>query len=742
MAMSHADGHPSFESIYWRFLGRMTDAEIDQLAPFVEPRALAEGEVFCDLDSEPPGVLFVGGGFVSIVTRLASGLMSSPAIVGRGRIFGEGAFTAIDSSARAVPMQITAVRAATCWVLPTAKVPAAVAALPAFERALRRAIIVRGAQAGFAEMLRQTLILSGAPVPMLTALVLGADLEVYPPGKPILKSGDKARGVFMLVQGTAACFTKHEFGESKGVLRDGMIFGGLRHTLAQEPESVTAVDACICLRIGTKQMADHIATSPALRRVVGALPVFAATAATGASIVLVMGDKRYPLSQLAYLAAAELSDTYQDKCAVVTLKREGAPLADPVQRGGIWCIELAISKATAHQRVAEMRQRFGDLQFVFVDPGEMPVPDIAALGSHMSRVAMVVNDTFVDPPAHWRADRIAWAVQIPDVVRTGEPPYQPGTVRFALDMAAVRRAKTLADVSEADRARLQRWVRAISDRTVGVALGGGGAWGFAHVTLLEMMERRKIPIDMVSGSSFGSLLGAFFCGLNGKEWRKALFEVAPLANIATKKAILSSKSLERVIDAQIERYAGRVLKLEELEVPLLPVATNVGLGAEAVIGKGTLGFGSRCSSSFPGIFTPTTGPGYRYVDGGIVRNVPTDPLVLNGCDLVIASNIVPNPQFERERAPRLPGSVGRWLHEFNPLRRAEDTLRSSLILMNTASGASAWNADITYNSPFVAYDPTNLNNGEAIALAAQPSVDAIEKRIFNAWEALRQGKGE
>ena len=68
--------------------------------------------------------------------------------------------------------------------------------------------------------------------------------------------------------------------------------------------------------------------------------------------------------------------------------------------------------------------------------------------------------------------------------------------------------------------------------------------------------------------------------------------------------------------------------------------------------------------------------------------------------------------------------------------------RSSLILMNTASGASAWNADITYNSPFVAYDPTNLNNGEAIALAAQPSVDAIEKRIFNAWEALRQGKGE
>ena len=317
-----------------------------------------------------------------------------------------------------------------------------------------------------------------------------------------------------------------------------------------------------------------------------------------------------------------------------------------------------------------------------------------------------------------------------------------GTVRFSLDMEAIRRSRCLADVKAPDRVRLQRWVRGLSDRSVGIALGGGGAWGFAHVALIEMMVRNKIPIDWVSGASFGSLLGAFYCGLHDRDWKKALFEVAPAATRATRTAFFSSRSLERVIDSHIARHAGRVLRLEEIEVPLLPVATNVGLGAEAVIGSGTLGFGARCSSSFPGIFTPTTGPGYRYVDGGIVRNVPTDPLVLNGCDLVIASNIVPNPNYEKERAPTFPGPVGRWMHEFNLVRRAEDTLRSSLILMHTASGASSWNADITYNSPFVDFAPTNLNNGEAIMRAAEPSVDAIERRVVNAWERLRMGRAE
>lgn len=718
----------------------MNDAELDQLAPFVQPIILEEGEMFADLDAEAPGVLFIGGGFVSLTTRLPNGMLSHPQIVGRGRIFGEGAFSVIDPSVSAVPMRIVGVRKAECWVLPRANVAAAIQALPQFETALRRAIVLRSAIANFAQELRGTPILHDAPIPTLQGLVQNADLEQYAANSVILKEGTRTRGVFMMVKGTAKCSRKAESGLAQGTIREGMVFGGLRQGLSSEPETITATTDAICLRVGARLVSEQVCTSPALRRGVGRLPVFAKSHAQGASLVVVAGDKRYPLSKLAFLAAAELTASYPDACAYVRLLPEGRKAADPTVREGVRCFELAVNAGNVHERLSALRARLAEMDFIFLDPHEVPVPELLPIARILSRIVMVVSDTFVDPPASFRADKILWTVQLPDAKVHGDPPYQLGTVRVSLDMAKIQRANSLAEVSADDRARLQRWVRAISERTVGIALGGGGAWGFAHVALIEMMERNKIPIDMVSGASFGSLLGAFYCGLHGKEWKKTLFEAAGAANVATKTAFFSSKSLERVIDQHIERVAGRKLRLEELEVPLLPVATNVGLGSEAVIAAGTVGWGARCSSSFPGIFTPTTGRDFRYVDGGIVRNVPTDPLVWNGCDLIIASNIVPNPDYEKERPPRFPGRAGRWLHEFNLWRRAEDALRSALILMHTASSAVTSNADVLYNSPMVNYSPTNLNNGEAIMKAAQPSVKAIEPKVVNAWEGLRMGR--
>lgn len=738
----------SFLSIQWRALGSLDAADLRALVAFLQPKTLAEGEVYCDLDNEPGGVLFLGGGFVSVVSRLPSGLVSNPVLVGRGRVFGEGALSAYDPAVTALPLRITAARRSACWVLPRDKVASAIRAVPRLEHALRRSLVMRAALPAFADALRHTLVLSGTPVPTLHALVLGAELEEYTPGQPILAAGEPTRGVLLLVHGRASAVTRHDYGESTKAVRSGKVFGGLRHALLVEPESVSATGHCTCLVVSTEQIKKQISTSPALRRVAGGLPVFAGTAASRATVVLVMGERRYPWSQLALLAAAELTETYGDTCVLVTLREQGQPLAKQTERDGVVCVQLHAGAAAA--TVAEVRARLGGADFVFIDPTALSDDAALALGEHVSRVAMVVSDTFIDTPSNWRADKISWAVQLPDVNRPGDPPFQPGTVRLALDMDALRAAPSLSAVREPDRLRLQRWVRGLSDRTVGIALGGGGAWGFAHVALIEMLERNDIPIDWVSGASFGALLGAFYCGLHKtdrvggwkNDWKAALLDAAPHAERATHRAFFSSRSLEVAIDANLERRAGRVLRLEELEIPLLPVATNVGLGAEAVIESGTLGFGARCSSSFPGIFAPTTGLGFRYIDGGIVRNVPTDPLVWNGCDLVIASNIVPNPGFGRERAPSFPGRVGRWLHEFNLVRRAEDTMRSSLILMHAASDASCISADVLYTAPMCDYSPMKLTNGEPIIRLAEPSVAAIEERIVNAWERLKMGQAE
>src|SRR5262249_42730924 len=89
----------------------------------------------------------------------------------------------------------------------------------------------------------------------------------------------------------------------------------------------------------------------------------------------------------------------------------------------------------------------------------------------------------------------------------------PGRCRGRLDLQVLagRPAPTLADLGATDRASLARAVRALGRRRVGLALGGGGAFSFVHVALIEGLLARQIPIDLVAGTSGGSLVGAYYC---------------------------------------------------------------------------------------------------------------------------------------------------------------------------------------------------------------------------------------
>lgn len=290
------------------------------------------------------------------------------------------------------------------------------------------------------------------------------------------------------------------------------------------------------------------------------------------------------------------------------------------------CAEVAVGPGNVRERVLAFRAAHPGLDFVMLDPAGLPWGTIASLGDVLSRVALVVRDTFADPPVWWRADQVSWAVQLSNNAADFHPedararsqpfsvnsiPYQFGTVRVRLGMDRLRSASGLADVPPRDRERLQRWVRSISDRRVGVALGGGGAWGYAHVGLLRLLRAKGVPVDVVSGSSFGSLCGAYYCSLDEDTWVDALVSVGKRATQALRTAFFSSAALQSLVDKDLRARLGFAPALNGLELPLLPVATNLGLGGERVIGIGTVGWGARCSSSFPGIIAPTTGHSSR-----------------------------------------------------------------------------------------------------------------------------------
>jgi len=253
---------------------------------------------------------------------------------------------------------------------------------------------------------------------------------------------------------------------------------------------------------------------------------------------------------------------------------------------------------------------------------------------------------------------------------------------------------------EEDRGRLRetafRWARAVTNRRVGMALSGGGACAYRAVPLIEMLGHRGVPIDLFSGASGGSLLGAYYCthGVAGlrlaRERGRAFFAVSLLAS-------LWSGTMEVQIDRDLA--AARV---EDLEVILLPVTTALGDPpvASVVVG-GTLGEAVRASGSALFSFGPTRKGPLRYVDGATATMIPAKVLSDHGADLVLAVNCVPGPLHGNPFGRHM---IGRCIYLMPIASRLIDTWVGSSYLLTTASRMAGVDAQL-YWEPSSVNDP-------------------------------------
>jgi len=184
------------------------------------------------------------------------------------------------------------------------------------------------------------------------------------------------------------------------------------------------------------------------------------------------------------------------------------------------------------------------------------------------------------------------------LARLSRPPertdsWPMGTVRFRLSQEArseVRNpkgssARALLSISSFSQS-VDRLARAATNRRVGLALGGGGGFGYVHVALLQRLmdleslegapeqenldSSHRVPIDLVSGSSFGTMVGAFFC-VAGAKGLNLMTEQGHLFTPLVPLSVLSSVSIQLALDAVL----GPV-KLDQLDVPLFPVVADAG----------------------------------------------------------------------------------------------------------------------------------------------------------------------
>ena len=177
---------------------------------------------------------------------------------------------------------------------------------------------------------------------------------------------------------------------------------------------------------------------------------------------------------------------------------------------------------------------------------------------------------------------------------------------------------------------------------IGLALGGGAARGFAHIGVIQVLEEAGIPVDLVAGTSAGSLVAALYAaGRNGAALARlalAMDESAITDWAFPGRGLIRGEALARYVRDQT---GGK--PIEQLARPLGIVATDLDSGQAVLFQRGDVGAAVRASSAVPAIFQPVKIGTREYVDGGLVSPVPVRFARQMGAELVIAVDISSPP---------------------------------------------------------------------------------------------------
>src|SRR5262245_17759309 len=208
---------------------------------------------------------------------------------------------------------------------------------------------------------------------------------------------------------------------------------------------------------------------------------------------------------------------------------------------------------------------------------------------------------------------------------------------------------------------------------IGLALGGGGARGIAHIGVVLALEELHIKPDYIAGTSMGSIVaGLYACGYTPDEMEKliksikweTLFQDAPerrdqgfrqkeddfehlipiefglnlkKGGVVLPPGLIAGSKLGFILDSTMLPCS--VASFDELRIPFRAVATDIQTGNPVILTKGSLARAIRASMAIPAIFTPVEIDGKLLVDGGEAQNLPVQTVRAMGADIVIAVNV-------------------------------------------------------------------------------------------------------
>jgi NTE family protein len=237
----------------------------------------------------------------------------------------------------------------------------------------------------------------------------------------------------------------------------------------------------------------------------------------------------------------------------------------------------------------------------------------------------------------------------------GGLPWLSGARQIARDAAESERRYLAGEPTTAPfRRTVDSIARHIAGVQVGLALGGGAAWGLAHIGVLAALERSGVPVDVVSGCSMGSVVGAMRCaGHTPAE----MVEIAETLGRKKRRFVepriwqlhlLSEREVRKMLLELLEDRA-----LEELELPLWMNALDLATAEELSLKDGPVWEAVRAAIAMPGLLPPLKRGNRLLVDAGFIDPVPVSQVRSMGCRYAIAVNAMQPPGGQKiiERYP-------------------------------------------------------------------------------------------
>jgi len=176
-------------------------------------------------------------------------------------------------------------------------------------------------------------------------------------------------------------------------------------------------------------------------------------------------------------------------------------------------------------------------------------------------------------------------------------------------------------------------------KKVGLALGAGSVKGFAHIGVLQELEKAGIPIDMISGSSMGAIVGGIYSVGTDLELLEKFIKSIKLYDYLDVKLPISGGVLKGERLEELVRVLTHNKPFAETKIPFCCVAVDAEAGKLDVLEEGPLHESIRASMSMPAFFEPVRLNGKTYIDGGVLERVPCKTLRDHGMDVVIGVDV-------------------------------------------------------------------------------------------------------